>query len=94
MNYIFRCYIVLVDELRTKKNKNQVIVVTHNPNIPVNGAAEQILAMHFLNGQIMCKVQGAMQNQSIRNEICEVMEGGLDALKNRYVRIYKPLCSQ
>ena len=82
---------MLVTELREQKLKNQVIVVTHNPNIPVNGAAEQIIAMNFTNGQINCKVEGALQNQAIRNEICDVMEGGRDALKKRYFRIYKPL---
>ncbi|WP_461811501.1 TrlF family AAA-like ATPase [Faecalimonas sp.] len=82
---------MLVTELRNQKAKNQVIVVTHNPNIPVNGAAEQILAMNFVNGQIQCKFEGALQNQIIRNEICDVMEGGRDALKKRYFRIYKPL---
>lgn len=82
---------MLVTELRSQKLKNQVIVVTHNPNIPVNGAAEQIIAMNFTNGQIFCKVEGALQNQAIRNEICDVMEGGRDALKKRYFRIYKPL---
>lgn len=82
---------MLVTELRNQKLQNQVIVVTHNPNIPVNGAAEQIIAMNFANGQIFCKVEGALQNQTIRNEICDVMEGGRDALKKRYFRIYKPL---
>ena len=82
---------MLVSELRRQKLKNQVIVVTHNPNIPVNGAAEQIIAMNFTNGQVLCKVEGALQNQAIRNEICDVMEGGRDALKKRYFRIYKPL---
>lgn len=82
---------MLVKELRNQKEKNQVIVVTHNPNIPVNGAAEQILAMNFVGGQITCKFEGALQNQIIRNEICDVMEGGRDALKKRYFRIYKPL---
>ena len=80
---------MLVKELRNQKEKNQVIVVTHNPNIPVNGAAEQILAMNFVGGQITCKFEGALQNQIIRNEICDVMEGGRDALKKRYFRIYK-----
>lgn len=82
---------MLVTELRRQKLMNQVIVVTHNPNIPVNGAAEQIIAMSFSNGQVLCKVEGALQKQAIRNEICDVMEGGRDALKNRYFRIYKPL---
>lgn len=82
---------MLVKELRNQKERNQVIVVTHNPNIPVNGAAEQILAMDFAYGQITCKFEGALQNQFIRNEICDVMEGGRDALKKRYFRIYKPL---
>ena len=84
---------MLVEEIRKVKTSNQVIVVTHNPNIPVNGAAEQVLAMGYVNGQISCKHEGALQDNTIRNEICDVMEGGRDALRKRYFRIYKPLYS-
>ena len=66
-------------------------MVTHNPNIPVNGGAEQIVVMDFANGQIYVRSVGALQERIIRNDVCEIMEGGQKALENRYFRISKAL---
>lgn len=82
---------LVVKGLRDFKLKQQVIVITHNPNIPVNGAAENIIHMNFNKGQIKKQVSGALQNRDIREAICEVMEGGKKALDNRYYRISKAL---
>lgn len=78
---------LVVKGLRSLKRKQQVVVVTHNPNIPVNGAAEQIVEMRYLRGQVQPHVSGALQNRDIRKAICNVMEGGRVALNNRYFRI-------
>ncbi|HZK53475.1 MAG TPA: PHP-associated domain-containing protein [Desulfosporosinus sp.] len=82
---------LVVAGLRLLKTKQQVIVVTHNPNIPVNGGAEQIVVMNFANGQICVRRVGALQERTIRNDVCEIMEGGQKALENRYFRISKAL---
>jgi len=82
---------LVVSGLRALKNKQQVIVVTHNPNIPVNGGAEQIVIMEFAGGQICSSLSGALQKNSIRTAVCEVMEGGRVALANRYYRIAQAL---
>lgn len=82
---------LIVKSLKRIKEKQQIIIITHNPNIPVNGAAEQIIVMEFNNGLIQCKNCGALQKCDIRHEICDIMEGGDDALKNRYFRIFKAL---
>ena len=73
------------------QKSQQAIVVTHNPNIPVNGAAEQIVHMDFKRGQIVCQSSGALQNIEIRGAVCDVMEGGREALRNRYYRISQAL---
>lgn len=80
---------LIVDGLRKLKEKRQVIVVTHNPNIPVNAASEKIFEMDFINGQIHIKEEGTIQESNIRDSICQVMEGGEDALEHRFNKIIK-----
>lgn len=82
---------LIVKGLRRLKSKQQIIVVTHNPNIPVNGSAEMIIHLNFARGQIRVKAAGALQEKEVRKAVCEVMEGGSEALSNRYYRIFKAL---
>jgi DNA repair ATPase RecN len=82
---------LVVTSLRQFKKKQQVIVITHNPNIPVNAAAENIIQMNFAGGQILKHISGALQKTDIREAVCEVMEGGKEALDKRYFRISKAL---
>ncbi len=82
---------LVVKGLRKLKNKQQIIVVTHNPNIPVNGSAEMIIHLNFARGMIQVKSSGALQEKEVRKAVCDVMEGGSEALNNRYFRIFKAL---
>lgn len=82
---------LVVSGIRTLKNNQQVIVVTHNPNIPVNGGAEQIIHLGFNAGNIRVQNIGALQKQEVRQAVCDIMEGGKTALSNRYYRISKAL---
>lgn len=81
----------IVEKFKKMKANQQLIVVTHNPNIPVNAAAENIISMNFAGGQIQVKNSGALQLENIRKDICTVMEGGKKALDNRYFRVSKAL---
>ncbi|MGL3984683.1 hypothetical protein ACM66P_10765, partial [Staphylococcus hominis] len=67
------------------------ITITHNPNIPVNGASENIIQMNFAGGQINKNVEGALQKEEVRRAVCEIMEGGKDALDKRYYRVSRAL---
>lgn len=78
---------LVVKQLRENKQSRQVIVVTHNPNIVVNGDAEMVHAMRFENGQCRAKASGPLQENPVRKEVCEVMEGGKPALVSRYQRL-------
>lgn len=80
-------YKLVVEQLRQTKSRRQVIVVTHNANIVVNGDAELVIPMAFRGGQIQADTAGGLQDASIRQKICEVMEGGEKAFKNRYERV-------
>lgn len=80
-------YNLVVQQLRQNKLRRQIIVVTHNPNIVVNGDAEFVLVLDVANGQTKIKPQGGLQEERVRKAICEVMEGGQEAFERRYRRI-------
>lgn len=75
---------VLVDVLRQLKDRRQVIVATHNPNIPVCGDAEQMVVLHhktLREGEVMG--QGAIDLPEIVAHVVEIMEGGPQAFETR-----------
>lgn len=80
-------YDLIVNQLRAIKQRRQVIVVTHNPNIVVNGDAELVIALDIRGGQTRAICTGGLQEQGVRDEICRVMEGGREAFELRYRRI-------
>ncbi len=85
-------YGLIVDRLGEIKDTRQVIVVTHNANIPVNGDAEYIVAMDSESPKLKILQQGTIDEDNIKKEICDVMEGGEDAFKlrsKRYEITYK-----
>ena len=79
-------YGLVVQQIRSNKLRRQLIIVTHNPNIVVNGDAELIHALGF-NNQCHVKQTGSLQDQAMRCEVCQVMEGGEEAFKRRYQRL-------
>ena len=78
---------LVVTELRRTKPHRQILVVTHNPNIVVNGDAEFVAALDFRGGEAQITESGGLQEQSVREEICAIMEGGRAAFEQRYQRI-------
>lgn len=80
-------YDLIVRQLRSNKLRRQIIVVTHNPNIVVNGDAELVFAMDNRGGQCQVIERGSLQDPKLREEICRVMEGGREAFALRYRRI-------
>ncbi|MGR4876699.1 TrlF family AAA-like ATPase [Pseudoxanthomonas sp. LARHCG66] len=80
-------YELVVKRLRETKQKRQLIVVTHNPNIVVHGDAELVISLSVRAGQTAIECFGGLQEMGVRNEICRVLEGGPEAFKARYRRI-------
>ena len=80
-------YELLVKRFRETKPTRQMIVVTHNPNIVVHGDAEYVVSLDVPNGQTTVRCSGGLQEISVRDEICRVMEGGREAFQSRYHRI-------
>ncbi|WP_175851949.1 TrlF family AAA-like ATPase [Burkholderia cepacia] len=79
-------YGLVVQQIRSNKLRRQLIVVTHNPNIVVNGDAELIHVLDF-NHQCHIKQTGSLQDKAMRREVCQVMEGGEEAFERRYQRL-------
>lgn len=76
-------YDLIVERLKQTKEKRQIIVVTHNANIPVNGDSEWIICMDSEVDGIKLLCDGPVEGSIIKKEICDVMEGGEEAFKMR-----------
>ncbi len=80
-------YELIVRQIRENKRRRQLIIVTHNPNVVVNGDAEMVHAFDFRGGQCRVVERGALQEKTVREEVCRVMEGGREAFTRRWVRL-------
>lgn len=80
-------YDLIVTQLREFKCHRQVIVVSHNANIVVNGDAELVVALAVRGGETHKECEGSLQEKKVRETICAVMEGGRKAFEDRYRRI-------
>lgn len=78
---------LIVRQLRDIRQRRQLIVVTHNPNIVVNADADLVMSLKFATGQVTVAKSGGLQEQDVREEICRIVEGGREAFESRYARI-------
>ncbi|OKP27165.1 hypothetical protein BSQ40_16760 [Serratia fonticola] len=80
-------YDLIVKRIQDNKSKRQIIIVTHNPNIVVNGDSELVISLNEVGGlsEILC--MGGLQDLEVRKSVCDIMEGGKVALQQRYRRI-------
>lgn len=78
---------VLADILGALKEKRQIIVCTHNPNIVVSGDAEQVIVLNAISDR-KAKVEkhGSIDNEDIVQSVIDIMEGGRDAFRVRQHR--------
>jgi hypothetical protein len=84
-------YELVVRQIRENKMRRQLIVVTHNPNVVVNGDAEMLHALDFRAGHCLVVESGSLQERAMRDEVCRVMEGGREAFERRYRRLGREL---
>ncbi|WP_434403377.1 TrlF family AAA-like ATPase [Sphingobium sp. DN12] len=74
------------------KTKRQVIMVTHNANLVVNTDADQIIvatAGAHTPGQLppISYVSGGLDQDAMRQQVCNILEGGENAFKQRAKRL-------
>lgn len=77
----------VVSTIAAVKQHRQLIFVTHNPNIPVLGDAEQVFVMDS-NGQA-ARLQRQGTVDDCRHEIVNLLEGGKDAFAQRAKRYHR-----
>ena len=80
-------YDLVVRQIRENKLRRQLIIVTHNPNVMINGDAEMVHAFDFSGVQCRIIERGALQEKAVREEVCRVMEGGREAFARRWERL-------
>jgi hypothetical protein len=74
----------VVQSILRVKSSRQLILVTHNPNIPVLGEAERIFVMASTGKQARVAAVGTVDE--VRADIERLLEGGRDAFKRRMER--------
>lgn len=79
-------YDVVVNLLRTRKFGRQIVIATHNPNIPVNGDAELIVALDVDHQEGVVACQGSIDRSDVKGKVSEVMEGSREAFRLRRER--------
>lgn len=82
---------LIVRQIHRNKDKRQLIIATHNPNIVVNGDAELIHVFGFKDGQVQLQEQGGLSEDKVREAVCDIMEGGRAAFAKRYQRINREI---
>jgi hypothetical protein len=80
-------YDLIVRQIRENKLRRQLIIITHNPNVVVNGDAELVHVMEFGQGRCFVQQSGSLQESAVRREVCRVMEGGHEAFSRRWKRL-------
>lgn len=82
----------LVSLFIAAKSKRQVIMVTHNANLVINTDADQIIvadASPPLDGGLPSfnYVAGGLEDAEIRKVVCDILEGGAKAFRERARRL-------
>jgi energy-coupling factor transporter ATP-binding protein EcfA2 len=85
-------YEELVDRFRTAAARRQVIIVTHNANLIVNTDADQVIAAEAGPHRPdelpeITYSGGALENETTRDLVCSILEGGETAFKQRARRL-------
>ena len=75
----------LVHFVKAAKQKRQIIMVTHNPNLAVVCDADQVIRIRIdkINGNEVAFGSGAIENPQINKVITDVLEGTYPVSHNR-----------
>lgn len=79
-NFVFR---ELIPMLRKVKSKRQLIMATHNANLPVNGDAELVYAFEARDGKGEALACGGLDQASVTKAVLDIMEGTEEAFRRR-----------
>lgn len=76
---------ILVQFIKKAKERRQIIIVTHNPNLAVACNAEQVVHVSIAKevGNKISFISGSLENPQINNAVVDVLEGTYPALNTR-----------
>jgi hypothetical protein len=85
-------FVELVEHFRQAKLRRQIIIVTHNANLVVNTDADQVIVATcgpHIPGQLpaISYAAGGLENATVRQAVCEILEGGEAAFRERARRL-------
>ena len=69
--------------LRKVKAGRQIILATHNANLPVNGDAELVYALEAKDGKGVIRAQGGLDKSDVTAAVLDIMEGTEEAFRRR-----------
>lgn len=86
-------YTELVKLFQTASDRRQIIMVTHNANLVVNTDVDQVIVAScdgLEEGKLprLSYIAGGLENPEIRKAVCEVLEGGAEAFRQRARRLH------
>ncbi len=73
----------LVETLRQRESGDQVILASHNANVPVLGEADLVVHMASDGRRGFVLHAGALDDPDTVQAVTDVMEGGADAFQRR-----------
>ena len=79
-NFVFR---ELIPMLRKVKGQRQLIMATHNANLPVNGDAELVYALEARDGKGEALAYGGLDQSPVTKAVLDIMEGTEEAFRRR-----------
>jgi ABC-type lipoprotein export system ATPase subunit len=79
-------YDVVVSLIRQRKFSRQILIATHNANIPVNGDAELIVAMGVEERMGKVMALGSIDRPEVKEQVSVIMEGSAEAFRLRRER--------
>ncbi|UST66341.1 AAA family ATPase [Pseudomonas moraviensis] len=77
-------YHELVPLLRKIKNRRQLILATHNANLPVNADTDLVFALDVKKGRGELLAVGGLDQSDTANAVLNIMEGSAEAFKRRF----------
>ncbi len=81
----------LVPFFRDAAARRQIIMVTHNANLVVNADSDQVIVAEAqrMSAAELPQIRytaGGLEEPSVRSDVCQLLEGGEDALRKRWQR--------
>jgi len=79
-NFVFK---ELIPMLRKVKSKRQLIMATHNANLPVNGDSELVYAFEARASRGKMHANGGLDQAAVTKAVLDIMEGTEEAFRRR-----------